>query len=423
MKDNGAYNPTYTVNGGQVEPTGPYAVTTLYDPLVHGGSAYFDGTGDYLVVPRQDSLDFYASNFCFECMFYTTTVGATNGVIFSKRNPSVGFAQIHILRQTNTVNVYISSAVGSFDVVNGTSIGTIVAGRWYHMAVYRVGTAIYGSLSGTITTLNASTSASLLVNSTDFFIGIDPGILNPFSGYISNLRLVLGSSVYTSTSAPVPTAPLTAIENTKILLNFTNAQIVDSTSRNNIETMNSVQLNASIRKFGLSALSFNGGSALRYGSNHTLNILGNFTAEAWVYTTSTADQTIFYLHGNTGSYAAVRVGLSTSGAYLLVSTSGSAWAINSGVIGSAPTNQWNHIALVRNSGTFILYINGSSAYSSTAIGATTALFNGSVHQIGALNSSGYGTFFVGYIDEIRVTRGVARYTSAFTPDTNQFADK
>ena len=187
--------------------------------------------------------------------------------------------------------------------------------------------------------------------------------------------------------------------------------------------MNSVQLNASIRKFGLSSLFFNGGSALRYGNNHTLNILGNFTAEAWVYTTSTADQTVLYLHGNTGSYAAVRVGLSTSGAYLLVSTSGSSWAINSGIVGSVPTNQWNHIALVRNSGTFTLYINGSSATSSSAVGAATALFNGTVHQIGALNSSGYGTFFVGYIDEVRVTRGIARYTSTFTPDTNQFADK
>jgi hypothetical protein len=107
----------------------------------------------------------------------------------------------------------------------------------------------------------------------------------------------------------------------------------------------------------------------------------------------------------------------------LVSTSGSSWAINSGIVGSVPTNQWNHIALVRNSGTFTLYINGSSATSSSAVTAATALFNGTVHQIGALNSSGYGTFFVGYIDEVRVTRGVARYTSTFTPDTNQFADK
>ena len=424
MKDNGAYNPTYTVNQGQVEPTGPYAVTTGYDPLVNGGSAYFDGTGDYLVVPRQDAFDFYDSDFCLEFMFYTTTIGATNAVIFSKRTSTSGFGPIHIVRQTAAMHVYISSNGSSWNIANGVNIGTIVAGRWYHLSVFRVGTAIYGSLGGTITTVNASTSASLVINAFNYYIGTDvDGSTSPFAGYLSNLRLVIGSSVYTSTSAPVPTSLLTAITNTKILLNFTNAQIIDSTSRNNFETMNSVQLNASTRKFGLSALSFNGGSALRYGSNHTLNILGNFTAEAWVYTTSTADQTILYLHGNTGSYAAVRVGLSTSGAYLLVSTSGSSWAINSGVVGSAPTNQWNHIALVRNSGTFTLYINGSSATSSTAVGAATALFNGTVHQIGALNSSGYGTFFVGYIDEVRVTRGVARYTSTFTPDTNQFADK
>lgn len=424
MKDNGAYNATYTVHQGRVEPTSPYAPTTNYDPLVNGGSAYFDGSGDHLIVPRQDSLEIGSSNFCFEMMFYTTTIAASNGVLLSRRTNTSGFGTILIQRQTANMFVYMSSAGASWDVANAINLGAITAGRWNHLSVFRVGTAIYASLNGTIVTVNASTSASFAAGLLNYYVGTDvDGSTSPFAGYVSDLRIVVGSSVYTAVSAPTPAAPLTVIANTTLLLKFTNASIVDSTTRNNFETVNTSRLRTNIRKFGLSALFFDGTSVLKISTNDTLDLIGNFTVEAWVYTTSTADQTIVYLHGNTGSYAAVRLGLVSSTAYLLVSTTGGAWAINSGNSGSAPINQWNHIAVVRSSGTFTMYINGSSAYTSSAVSSTTALFNGTVHQIGAQNSTVVTTFFIGYIDELRFTRGTARYSATFTPDTNQFADK
>jgi hypothetical protein len=424
MKDNGAYNPTYTVHQNIIDPTSPYAATAVYDPVLNGGSAYFDGSGDHLIIPRQDSLEIGNGSFCIEFMFYTTTIGATNAVLLARRTNTSGFGTIYIARQTATVNVYMSSAGVSWDVASNINLGSITAGRWNHLSVFRIGTVIYGSLNGVITTINAATSASFAAGILDYYVGTDVnGSTSPFTGYISSLRFVVGSSVYTATSAPVPTAPLTAITGTQVLLNFTNAAVIDSTTRNNIETVNTARLRTDVRKFGISALFFDGTSVLRVSVNNTLNPLGNFTAEGWVYTTSTADQTIMFLHGNTGSYAAVRLGLVSAAAYLLVSTNGSSWAINTGNVGSVPINQWNHIAVVRSAGTFTLYVNGSSVTSSTAVAATTALFTGTVHQIGAQNSSGIVTFFIGYIDEVRVTRGVARYTSTFTPETNQFADK
>ena len=130
-----------------------------------------------------------------------------------------------------------------------------------------------------------------------------------------------------------------------------------------------------------------------------------------------------YLNGGTGGYAAIRVGLVSSGAYLLVSSSGSGWAINTGTVGSAPINQWHHIAVVRNGGTFTLYVNGSSAASSSAVSATTALMAGTQHVIGAHQNSTYQIYFVGYIDDLRITR-FARYTGAsLTVPTGPFLTK
>lgn len=427
MKDNGAYNPTYTVHQNRVEPTSPYAPTTNYDPLVNGGSAYFDGTGDYLVVPRQDSLDFYASNFCFECMFYTTTIAATNGVIFSKRNPSVGFAQIHILRQTNTINVYISSAVGSFDVVNGTSIGTIVAGRWYHLAVYRVGTAIYGSLNGTIVTLNASTTASLLVNSTNFYIGTDPdGTLNPFAGYISDLRVVIGDSVYTAVSAPTPTAPLTAIANTRLLLKFTNASVVDATTRNNFETVNTARLRTDVRKFGLSALFFDGGSFLKTSNvnNNLIDGTVDFTIEAWIYPTAlTGDRVITASYATWSTsvnfYLAVRAGTPN----ILIFRAGDSIPITLGGNTGISLNAWTHVAVSRVSGVTRLFVGGVLQTATHTGSVNVFATKTNVVGVGA-NAQALvtGEIFTGYIDELRFSR-YGRYSTTFTPDTNQFADK
>ena len=64
---------------------------------------------------------------------------------------------------------------------------------------------------------------------------IPTGRVYYFDGYMSDdMRVVNGTAVYTSNFTP-PTAPLTKVTNTK-LLNFTNAAIIDSTGKNNVET-------------------------------------------------------------------------------------------------------------------------------------------------------------------------------------------
>jgi len=427
MKDNGAYNSVYTQHQGRVEPTSPYAPTTNYDPALNGGSAYFDGTGDYLIVPRQDSMDLYNINFCLEFMFYTTTVAATGAVLFTKRANTSSFGPIHVTRQTASIFVNMSSNGSSWDVANTVNIGTITAGRWYHVAIYRIGTAIYGSINGTIVTINASTTASLIVNSSNHFIGTDgDGSTTPFAGYLSDIRLVVGSSVYTATSAPIPIAPLTAITNTVLLLNFTNASIVDSTTRNNFETVNTARLRTDVRKFGLSALFFDGGSFLKTGNvnNNLIDGTTDFTIEAWIYPTAlTGDRVIAASYATWSTsvnfYLALRAGTPN----ILIFRAGDSIPININGNTGISLNTWTHVAVSRVSGVTRQFVGGVLQTSTHTGSVNVFATKTNVVGVGA-NAQALvtGEIFTGYIDELRFSR-YGRYSATFTPETNQFADK
>ena len=97
-------------------------------------------------------------------------------------------------------------------------------------------------------------------------------------------------------------------------------------------------------------------------------------------------------------------------------TGGVSWDIgDTKSIGAVSTGQWYHVALVRNGNTFNGYldgVSGSSTTSSASIGANST--NGAFFGAQATSN------FNGYLDDIRITKGVARYTANFTPPTAAF---
>jgi len=81
-------------------------------------------------------------------------------------------------------------------------------------------------------------------------------------------------------------------------------------------------------------------------------------------------------------------------------------------------NQWYHIALVRSGSSVTLYLDGAAELLKTDtndFGASRAIQIG-----GGSGIAGTGAWHLGWIDELRFTKGVARYTSAFTPPTEPF---
>ena len=89
---------------------------------------------------------------------------------------------------------------------------------------------------------------------------------------------------------------------------------------------------------------------------------------------------------------------------------------------SASTGTWYHIAYVRNGTNFYIFINGvSQALTTTTAISTNTLPNlASSGTIGISNRSG-GVFFNGWLDELRISKGIARWTANFTPPTSAYA--
>jgi len=155
---------------------------------------------------------------------------------------------------------------------------------------------------------------------------------------------------------------------------------------------------------------------------------GSYTVEAWVYTTSTATQAILgNLDNQTGNGHYWMIINSTVNGLHTVQ-----WCTPNGNIyqwGTAtlPTSQWHHIAATYDGTTTRVFLNGSlltagSNSFSTNRNNNVPFYIGASHNVGGNYTLGGATIFdfIGNISNVRITKGVARYTANFTPPTAPF---
>jgi hypothetical protein len=186
--------------------------------------------------------------------------------------------------------------------------------------------------------------------------------------------------------------------------------ILDSSSSpKTVTAVGDAQISTAQSKFGGSSIEFDGsGDVLTIPANTAFNFgTGDFTIEAWVYHTGSTNQAIFSCSPCHFVYGI--------GGKLRFFSASSPSVIDATV--SYISNAWAHVAVVRSGTNVTLYQNGVSVGS----GTSTRNYGGSSNvSIGAY--VGTASFWDGYIDDLRVTKGVARYTSNFTPPTAPFPD-
>ena len=189
----------------------------------------------------------------------------------------------------------------------------------------------------------------------------------------------------------------------------------DSSSYGHTVTpVGNAQISTTQSKFGGASIYLDGSGDYLQSPTSTDFILGtnDFTLEAWIYPLGFAGAPNYNNYGpifeyRTANVSQVNVLLSFIGSSTLVFyVSGSARITGSAI----STNQWTHVALTRSSGITRMFINGIQSGSSYS---DTNSYVSSVFRIGG-NIAG-DAFFNGYIDDLRITKGVARYTSNFTP--------
>jgi len=168
-----------------------------------GGSGYFNGSTDYLTVASNAALAFGTGDFTIECWAYANDVTSLAG-IYDGRG---GSATPTIVFQSGTIKYFTN---GGFQITS-SSVST---GTWYHIAICRSGTSTKLFVNG-VQGGSTYTDSTNYVSTTPSYIGaLFDGYY--FNGFISNMRLLKGTALYTTTFTP-PTAPLTAISGTSLL--------------------------------------------------------------------------------------------------------------------------------------------------------------------------------------------------------------
>jgi hypothetical protein len=393
-----------------VQAFSPFVPTIEYDAAVVGGSGYFDGSGDFLTIAGTSTACALPGDFTIELWLYSVATTLYGSLISTVADVSTSNG-LRISTGNNNNIIEVASALSG--VI--TSSTAFKNNTWVHVALVRSGTTLTLYQNGV--SVGSATNSQSFVSDT-VYIGNLTGLGSPYylNGYVSNLRVVKGTAVYTAAFTP-PTAPLTAITNTSLLLSATNSGIYDSTAKNDLETVGNAQVSTTQAKWGTTSMYFDGtgdylkpyypsptnGTTFSFGT-------GDFTIEWWMYPTSAPSNGMIMDGRGSGA-------------------SGDMWLINwvNGVISwyagatlisssTVSTNTWTHVAICRSGTSTKMFLNGTQTGSTYTDTKNYTVGNG-WPTIGA--SYNAVDFYTGYMDDLRVTK-YARYTANFTAPTAAF---
>jgi len=238
---------------------------------------------------------------------------------------------------------------------------------------------------------------------------------------LCGLRLLKGTAQYTTTFTP-PTTPPTAIANTSLLCNFTNGGIIDNTMSNDLETVGGASISTTQSKFGGSSMYFDGtGDYLVARYNKSLGLLDNqadFTLEGWFYkTVAGTTQVLLSTFEFSGTYTgwAFQFNSSNFAEFYCYDSGNNPQALTGTV--AVPLNTWTHVAVSRYAGVTQLFVNGFNQATRTTAFANTVTES---PLIMGMRPGFADQLFTGYMDDVRITSGIARYVQNFTPPTQAF---
>lgn len=389
LTDKSSLVQSFTVNG-DVVPVGfsPFNATGNY-------SAYFDGSGDFLTMPSSSQFAFGTGDYTIEGWFHTAATGTERRIIYFNDD-------------RNNVDVTSSNTIIMYDGSVRT-FGTPTPNAWNHFAVSRSGGTVRCYLNGV---LGYSGTESSNTSTRTMYIGATPAGNGPFNGYISNIRVVKGTAVYSGASLTVPTSPLTAISGTSLLA-LQDGRFIDNSTNAHAVTISGDAKTQTFNPFTAPAALTSCGSVYLDGSGDFLtaphqNVASSWTLEFWWYPTNGVASQQTLVSFNNGSYSGINI-WSNSSAQLVVDD-----GVNGQTAFSTTTfraNQWNHVAIVRNGSTTTGYINGVAAGSNSFTPATVGYIS-----VGRYNNNPF-YYAYGYISDLRFVNGTVVYSSAFTPPT------
>ena len=459
-------------------------------PFSGTNSQYFDGASGTISIPNSTAIILNTGavpTFTIELWFNSNTL--SNNLIDKGSQAGVSIPCYRISCGTSISFLWGPGSGATYSTYTTSGI-TINPNTWYHVAVVSNAGVLNIYVNGV--SYATGTLPSYGDNGDPLFIGSRYAGDQFYQGYISNLRIVKGTAVYTG-NFTVPTSPLTvtqsagtnisaitagqtslltlqqfpgttqswsqvsagtsftlALRDNKTLwgwgLNSSSQLGTGDTSVRALPvpiTGTSIPTDASTNSFGLVKVGatypntiyspfvtpgttgysqyFDGSTGyLTIPATSAFNLAAtDFTLECWVYVTASGNNTILTL-GTGGSATYFELQINSSGTITVATNTLATWAWpnvynTSGTIPGLYT--WTHIAAVRYSTTFTIYVNGSSIYTTASFvnpsGSTGTLYIGTYFA----NYNNDGSYFRGYISNLRISK-VAVYTGAFTPPSS-----
>ena len=400
-------NNSFTGNGGttSIQPFSPFAPSSSYSSATKGGSGYFDGSGDYLTVPTSDDFAFGTGDYTIEAWVFLNSTGSGQHIYDARDNSATSARLLFYVTSAGKLRLLQNNTT------KGTSSDDVPLNSWVHIAVCRSSATGYLFMNGAQVATWSSDTLSILKPSSNLYIGANySGSGNYTSGFISNLRVLKGTALYTSAFTP-PTAPSTAITNTKLLLSFTNAAMFDQSGKTNVETVDNAQLDTSVKKFGSASAEFDGSGDILTMPQSTFIPFASedWTVECFVRMNSVSGGYQCIFHASNGLQFMVYQDqlflnindTDDSSGYLI-----QAWGTD-GQIAAADT--WYHVAAYRVGSAFYTSVNGSVS----SMGSSSGVIANPVQFPCEISWVYYP--FDGYIDEFRITRKARYGSSNFTP--------
>lgn len=306
--------------------------------------------------------------------------------------------------------VWITSSTLSNQVVN-TAISIQLSATGANTYSLQAGSSVpanttlssNGLFSGTITGIVSNTTYSFTVVATDnenqdsprtFSVTVSVMTEEPY--WADTVLLLNGNGANNSTS------------------------IIDSSSYNFTMTRSIALLRNDQKKYGSASIYMDTTGYIATPTNSAFSFSNNnFTIETWYNPTRQERQGIFY-----GMWGEYQGGNSSEGGWVLDYDSGNlSLAVSSmatgaywqSVVSSLSNGTWYHIALVRSGSNIKLFKNGISVINANLTSNSTKFGNVGELYFGSWSPPETRFYTQAYYDDIRVTKGIARYTTNFTP--------
>jgi hypothetical protein len=406
-----------------------------------------DGTGDSVTTPDSADWDF-TGNFTIECFAYSNNTGI-NGILIAQWTSFPNRAWQ--LRSDGNVPEFVMSNDGSASTTVLSSSTTISTGSFNHIAVDYDGTKYRLYLNG-VMTASSTTHITINPSAAVLSIGADGGGSSfAYNGFIDEVRITKGVARYASDSGfTVPSVKFPrrtatnaysaiveandTVSSSAVLKdpNFSNVVFLagfdgtnGSTSISDESLSNhgaasitgNAQLSTAQKKQGTASLLLDGtNDYISWPDSNDWSLgTGQFTIEGNFYFAATTTNALLIAQWVTGGWA-----FWIDGGNLYFRDGSS---VDSGKYAWSPSlSTWYHLAVDRDSSNVLrIYVDGVMRVKTTGYSQNIPDGNG-VLKIGSLAPYFAGYDLNGNVDEVRITKGVARYASdaGFTAPTSAY---